>query len=92
MDPAPFDELVDRATWLGLLDRVKNESFAYSDMRVDLFGDAAVVRSRLTQKARVGDQRWDETFALTDVWIRRDRRWQVVARHSSHPPAKSFTD
>jgi len=89
---ARTDQLVDRAEWLRLLDTVRNESFAYSDFRIDVFGDAAVVRSRLSQVATVGDQRWDATFALTDVWIRRDGRWQVVARHSSTPPAKAFTD
>jgi hypothetical protein len=31
---------------------------------------------------------WDQNnlsnvFRLTDVWARRDGRWQVVARHSS---------
>jgi len=87
---ARTDQLVDRAEWLGMLDRVKNESFLYSDFRIDVFGDAAVVRSRLTQVATVDDQRWDATFMLTDVWIRRDDRWQVVARHSSSPPAKVF--
>lgn len=89
---ARTDQLVDRAEWLRLLDTVRNESFAYSDFRIDVFGDAAVVRSRLSQVATVGDQRWDATFALTDVWIRRGGRWQVVARHSSTPPAQAFTD
>ena len=89
---ARTDQIVDRADWLGMLSRVKNESFEYSDFRIDVFGDAAVVRSRLSQVARVGDQPWDATFMLTDVWIRRDGRWQVVARHSSNPPAKGFAD
>jgi hypothetical protein len=88
---ARTDQIVDRAEWLGMLDRVKNESFEYTDFRIDVFGDAAVVRSRLTQVARVDDQPWDATFMLTDVWIRRQGRWQVVARHSSSPPAKAFT-
>jgi len=89
---ARTDQLVDRAEWLGMLDRVRNESFEYSDFRIDVFGDAAVVRSRLAQVASVDGQRWDATFMLTDVWIRRGDRWQVVARHSSSPPAKAFTD
>ena len=33
-----------------------------------------------------------EFTLLTDVWIRRNGRWQVVARHSSTPPSKAFTD
>ena len=89
---ARTDQIVDRAAWLGMLDRVKSESFEYSDFRIDVFGDAAVVKSRLSQVARVDDQPWNATFMLTDVWIRRRGRWQVVARHSSTPPAKAFTD
>ena len=84
-------QIVDRAGWLGLLDRVKNESFEYTDFRIDVFGDAAVVRSRMSQVAMVDDQPWNATFMLTDVWIRRAGRWQVVARHSSTPPAQDFT-
>jgi ketosteroid isomerase-like protein len=89
---ARSDQLVDRSEWLRLLDQVRNESFEYTDFQVQVFDDAAVVKSRLSQVARVGDQPWNETFMLTDVWIRRNGRWQVVARHSSTPPAKAFTD
>lgn len=89
---ARTDQLVDRAAWIALLEQVHNDSFAYDDFRIDVFGDAAVVRSRLSQRAVVGADRWDATFMLTDVWVRRDGRWQVVARHSSIPPSKAFTD
>ena len=89
---ARSDQIVDRAAWLGLLDHVKAESFTYSDFLVHVFGDAAVVKSRLSQVATVAGQPWNETFMLTDVWVRRDGRWQVVARHSSMPPAKAFTE
>jgi len=89
---ARTDQIVDRSEWLRMLPGVRNESFEYSGFRIDVFGDAAVVRSRMTQVATVGDQRWDGTFVLTDVWIRRAGRWQVVARHSSMPPAKAFAD
>jgi ketosteroid isomerase-like protein len=89
---ARSDQIVDRVAWLRLLDQVHAESFEYSDFLVQVFGDAAVVKSRLTQVASVAGQPWNETFMLTDVWVRRDGRWQVVARHSSIPPAKAFTE
>ena len=89
---ARTDRLVDRAEWLRLLDTTRSESFEYSDFLVQVFGDAAVVKSRLTQVATVGGQPWNATFMVTDVWIRRDGRWQVVARHSSTPPSKDFED
>lgn len=89
---ARTEQLVDKAAWLGLLDQVRNESFEYSDFLVRVFGDAAVVHSRMRQVATVAGKRWDGTFALTDVWIRREGRWQVVARHSSTPPATAFIE
>lgn len=89
---ARTDQLMDRATWLATAaaGRVKCESFEYRDFHVLLHGDAAVVKSRMAQVASVDGQPWNETFSLTDVWFRRDGRWQVVARHSSTPPAKDF--
>ena len=89
---ARSDRIVDRAGWLDLLDQVRAKSFEYSDFLVHVFGDAAVVKSRLAQVATVAGQPWNETFMLTDVWVRRDGRWQVVARHSSMPPTKLFTE
>ena len=91
---ARSDQLMDRDQWLALAlsGRVVSESFEYSDFLVNVFGDAAVVKSRLNQVASVDGKPWNETFMLTDVWVRRDGRWQVVARHSSTPPAKAFTD
>ncbi len=89
---ARTDQLVDRTAWLQMLGQVRNDSFEYFDFRVNVFGDAGVVQSRMSQVATVGGQPWNETFMLTDVWIRRDGRWQVVARHSSTPPAKSFAE
>jgi ketosteroid isomerase-like protein len=89
---ARSDQLVDRTRWLGMLDQVRNESFRYEGIRIEVFGDAAVVWSRLSQVATVAGEPWNTTFMLTDVWIRRESRWQVVARHSSTPPAKGFTD
>ena len=89
---ARTDRLVDRIEWLRLLHTTRSESFEYSDFLVHVFGDAAVVKSRLTQVATVGGQPWNATFMVTDVWIRRDGRWQVVARHSSTPPSKDFED
>jgi hypothetical protein len=53
---ARTDRLVDRTEWLRLLETTRSESFEYSDFLVQVFGDAAVVKSRLTQVATVGGQ------------------------------------
>lgn len=90
---ARTDRLMAKPEWLELVlsGRVVNESFEYSDLLVHVYGDVAVVKSRLRQQASVDGRPWNETFMLTDVWVRRDGRWQVVTRHSSSPPAQTFT-
>ena len=88
---ARSDRLVSREQWLDIaLHRAAVEWYRYEDFHVTVFGDAAVVKSRATQKATVDGADWSESFLLTDVWVGRDGRWQVVARHSSTPPATSF--
>ncbi len=88
---ARSDRLMSRDLWLEIaMTRASAQWVRYDDFRIDVFGDAAVVRSRLTQEATVDGEPWNGTFMVTDVWIRRDGRWQVVARHASTPPAKSF--
>jgi ketosteroid isomerase-like protein len=63
-------------------------SSAYSDMKVRIYGDTAVVtyveKGKETYKGRdiSGTRRW------TDVWVKRGGSWQCVASHGSkvaHP-------
>ena len=58
-------------------------SFAYEHMDVDVFGDTGVIHSRYSQMASWDQNNLSNVFRLTDVWSRRDGKWQVVARHSS---------
>lgn len=90
---ARSDRLMDKSEWLALATggRVVAESFDYRDFRVQPYGEVAIVKSRMRQKATVDGAPWDAEFMLTDVWIRRDGRWQVVARHSSTSPSVAFT-
>ena len=57
-------------------------SFSFESMDIDVFGDTAVVHARFSQIASYTVD-LSNVFRLTDVWSRRDGRWQVVARHSS---------
>ena len=58
-------------------------SMVTDDMKVRIYGDAAVVTGRNTNKGMLkgkdisGQERW------TDTWIKRDGRWRCVATHSS---------
>jgi len=58
-------------------------SMVSDDMKVRIYGDAAVVTGRNTTKETLngkdtsGQERW------TDTWIKRNGRWRCVATHSS---------
>jgi hypothetical protein len=58
-------------------------SYAYSDVKVRVYGDTAVVtyveKSKETYKGRdnSGTSRW------TDTWVKRGSSWQCVASHGS---------
>jgi ketosteroid isomerase-like protein len=61
-------------------------SFEFHEVRPLVHGDIAVVTSRYSQKATLGGtQDRSGEFLLTDVWRKRDGRWQVAVRYSSRP-------
>lgn len=77
---------ITREEWIGMLPRYTADAFEYRDMRVLLFGDVAVVSSvGRGVGAQVNGADRSFPFFLTDVWERRNGRWQVVARYSSIP-------
>jgi ketosteroid isomerase-like protein len=57
------------------------ENFTFDALEVVELGDAAVVRSRYSQKGRMGDQDRSITYLMSDTWAQRDDRWQLVNRH-----------
>ena len=62
------------------------DDFAFEEIDVDVFGDTAVLHSRYRQTARLDGVELSHTFVLTDVWVRRLARWQLVHRHSTIDP------
>jgi len=54
-----------------------------SDMKVRVYGDAAVVTGRLHQAGKGKDGSFDRNYYWTDTFVRRDGRWQVVATQST---------
>ena len=53
---------------------------------VDSASEVAVAHGRVNQRATAEGREWHGTFLVTDVWARRDGRWQLVARHGSALP------
>jgi ketosteroid isomerase-like protein len=71
-----------RAQWLETLPIYDIHRFEFTEVDVRDYGDVAVLISRYRQDASVGGVPRSGEFLLTDVWVRRDGRWQVAARSS----------
>lgn len=78
------------AEWLeAALGPIRTERFTWESLEVrpvGTAGDVAVVHGRANQRGRADGREWGGAFLVTDVWVRREGRWQVVARHGSALP------
>ena len=58
-------------------------SYVVEDMHVRVYGKTAVVTGRTTTTLRGKDREVVNRSRFTDVFVKRDGRWQLVAGHSS---------
>ena len=59
------------------------EEFGYDEIEIELYGDTAMLSSRYHQTARFGERDVSRVYFTTDIWVRRDARWQLVRRHAT---------
>lgn len=76
-----------RQRWMDAVAIYDLERFAFLEVDVRAYGDVAVVLSRYEQEAAIAGNPRGGEFLLTDVWVRRDGAWRVVARSSILMPA-----
>jgi len=60
-------------------------SYNMSDLIVRVHGDTGIVIGAWNAKYRVDGKEQSVTLRFTDVVVKRDGRWQVVAAHDAHP-------
>jgi ketosteroid isomerase-like protein len=58
-------------------------SLTVDDVRVRVFGDAAVVTGRTRGRGESGNTPYDVEIRFTDMFVRREGQWQAVASHAS---------
>ena len=86
MVTAPIGVVVDKAACADEFERaakVKIERYDKEDINVRIFGDTAITSYRVDAKAEYEGAQIDHQFRITNVWLKRDGRWQVVARHTA---------
>ena len=77
-------ELTTKAQWLAGAGQTHiARSFHFDRIDVHVYGDAALARIWYHQEAVVRGNDWSGSFLMSDLWVRRDGRWQVAARHAS---------
>lgn len=59
------------------------DEYAYEEIDPEVYGDSAVVVSRYRQAASLEGRDVSHRMHVTDVWVRRDARWQIVRRHAT---------
>jgi len=98
-DPAPIEKMIaddfigtmpDGAVYTKaqLLESVKSNkediiSITDDEVKVHVYGDAAVINARITSRVRVEGKETSFLGRYTDTWIKQDGRWKCVAGHNS---------
>jgi len=56
------------------------------DLKVRAYGDTAVSSYRMTAWATVEGTEIKRSLCITNVWMKRNSHWQIVARHTAGLP------
>lgn len=92
--------LADQLTWIARGDRLDKSqvitdflsdglhfiSFAHDSVTVKVFGNTAVVSGHSTSVLDYKGKRFDAPRLFSDVYMKIDGRWQMVAHHVSELP------
>ena len=59
------------------------DEWSYEEIDPEVYGDTAVLVSRYRQTARLDGRDLSAHMHVTDIWVRRAGRWQIVRRHGT---------
>lgn len=58
------------------------------DFKIRIYGDAAIVNARATEKVLANEKEFTIQYRRTDVYVKRNGRWQCVSFHGSRVMGK----
>jgi ketosteroid isomerase-like protein len=86
----PNGEIVDRARFFEVIKSgaLTHDMMESEDFRVRVYGDSAVVTGLTRTKGKFMGQEFSTQERATDVFVKRDGRWQCALTHLTRFPAK----
>lgn len=88
MVTAPIGIVVDKPAVMAEVrqaaDKAKVERYDKDNLKVRAYGDTTVTSYRITAKATFEGTEINQQFCTTNVWMKRDGNWQIVARHTAN--------
>jgi len=86
----PDGEIVDRARFFEVIKSgaLTHDMMESEDFRVRVYGDSAVVTGVTRTKGKFMGQEFSTQERATDVFVKRDGRWQCVLTHLTRFPKK----
>jgi ketosteroid isomerase-like protein len=81
----PEGKFVTKAEWIADMEsgELTFESIHMDDLRVRVYGDAAVTNGRVTMKMRAKEGSVTSHYCYIAMYVRRDGRWQAVAEQAT---------
>jgi ketosteroid isomerase-like protein len=90
MVTAPIGVCVDKPAVMAEIRQAAEKAvlgrYDKNDLKVRAYGDTAVSSYRMTAEAKVEGMEIQRQLCITNVWMKRQDRWQIVARHTASLP------
>src|SRR5215813_3145855 len=86
----PNGEIVDRTRFFEVIKSgaLMHDTMNSEDFRVRVYGDSAVVTAITSTKGKFMGEEFSTRERATDVFVRREGRWQCVLTHLTRLPEK----
>ena len=90
MVTAPIGICVDKPAVMGEIRMAAEKAiigrYDKDDLKVRAYGDTAVSSYRMTAWATVEGTEIKRALCITNVWMKRNGGWQIIARHTASLP------
>jgi len=78
-------DIITRDEFLKNIQAVKQNELSFYNATVGIYGDVAILKARIKDSYTMNGEDRSGDYLITDVWVKREGRWQIVTRHSSLP-------